>query len=305
VAVVVAGDDPVAEADLGIYRAQFGLGACTTANGCFRKLNQTGTAASFPGIDTSWAAEGSLDLDMVSAVCPGCKLILMEANSSYSSDMFAAERAAAAAGATVISNSWGAPDFAGADASYGASLHFPGVAVVAATGDGGYGMEYPAASQWVTAVGGTTLRKAPGTARGYTETAWSGAGSGCTHQPRPAWQTAPAPAVCTNRAGADVAAVADPATPVDVYDSLGTNGWRGWLLFGGTSAATPVVAGVYALAGDYGQGSGASRAYSHPQGLFDVTSGSNGSCSNTTLCKAGPGWDGPTGLGSPNGLTAF
>ena len=165
-------------------------------------------------------------------------------------------------------------------------------------------VEYPASSQYVTAVGGTSLSTSS-TTRGWTETAWSGAGSGCSRYiARPSWQ--PNVANCGRRVVADVSAVANPSTGVAVYDSYGSAS-APWMVFGGTSVASPIIAGVYALAGNAGTVSYGSYPYSHTSSLFDVTSGTNGSnCRTTpTLCKAGTGYDGPTGLGTPNGTGAF
>jgi subtilase family serine protease len=155
----------------------------------------------------------------------------------------------------------------------------------------------------VTAVGGTTLSRASGTARGWSERAWSGAGSGCSaYVAKPSWQTDTG---CKRRTVADVSAVADPNTGVAVYDSYRYQGSAGWMVFGGTSASAPIVAGTYALAGNGGATTFGSYPYAHRSGLFDVTAGSNGSCSPAYLCTAGSGYDGPTGLGTPNGTSAF
>ncbi|HEY1484996.1 MAG TPA: hypothetical protein VGF84_02765, partial [Micromonosporaceae bacterium] len=187
------------------------------------------------------------------------------------------------------------------DTSYDAAyFHHPGVAITVSSGDGSYGVEYPAASQYVTAVGGTSLTTSSN-ARGWSETAWSGAGSGCSvYDPKPAWQTDTG---CPRRTVADVSAVADPATGVAAYDTYGQSGW---LVFGGTSVSSPIIASVYALAGVPGTADlPAKYPYQHTYALFDVTSGSNGSCSPAYLCTAGPGYDGPTGFGTPNSFAAF
>jgi subtilase family serine protease len=170
--------------------------------------------------------------------------------------------------------------------------------VTASSGDSGYGTLWPAAIPSVVAVGGTSLVRS-NTARGWTESAWSGAGSGCTGEPKPSWQH---DAGCSNRTMADVSAVADPRTAVAVYDTYNE---PGWMAFGGTSVASPIIASVYALAGNSKTSSAASIPYAHTSALFDVTTGSNGSCSPAYLCTAGPGYDGPTGLGTPNGTGAF
>jgi subtilase family serine protease len=300
VAVVDAFDDPTAEGDLGVYRSQFGLPPCTTANGCFRKVDQRG-GTRFPRVNAGWAAEISLDLDMVSATCPNCKIILVEADSNSFANLGAAENEAAALGANVISNSFGGSD--ASDATNGAPFNHPGIAITVSSGDSGFGTEYPASSRFVTAVGGTSLTRSS-TARGWSETAWSGAGSGCSPFNTALPGQAGFDTGCPTRAVADVSAVADPATGVSVFDTTPIQGQSGWLVFGGTSVAAPVVAGVYGLAGNAASIDN-NFPYAHAGSLFDVTAGSNGTCVPAQLCTARPGWDGPTGLGTPNGTGAF
>ncbi|MGW3635433.1 carboxypeptidase regulatory-like domain-containing protein [Streptomyces sp. NPDC005122] len=311
VAIVDAFDDPNAEADLSIYRAQFGLPPCTTANGCFRKVDQRG-GTSYPAPDAGWAGEISLDLDMVSAVAPKAHILLVEADDNSDAGLYAAVDEAVALGAKYVSNSYGSqysPDpGSGEDASQvtDADAHFnhPGVAIVASSGDSNYGVSYPASSQYVTAVGGTSLVRDSST-RGWSESVWSGgtsgAGSGCSlYETKPAWQH---DSGCAKRTVADVAAVADPATGVSVYDSYQQGGWN---VYGGTSASAPIIAGVYANAGTPLKGTyPASYPYAKASRLNDVTAGGNGTCAPAYLCTAGAGYDGPTGLGTPNGLTAF
>jgi subtilase family serine protease len=294
VAIVDAFDDPTAESDLAQYRSYYGLPACTTANGCFRKVNQTGGTI-YPAPSPDWGLEISLDLDMVSAICPNCHILLVEGNTNLDSDLYVAEDTAAALGANAISNSWGGSEYSGQTADDGHFNH-PGVAVTASSGDNGYGVSYPAASRYVTAVGGTALTRASN-ARGWNESAWTGAGSGCSaYEAKPSWQTDTG---CSRRTVADVSAVADPNTGVAVlYGGL-------WFTVGGTSASSPIIASVYALAGNASSVNAGSYPYSHTGGLFDVTTGSNGTCSPAYLCKGGTGFDGPTGLGSPNGSSGF
>jgi subtilase family serine protease len=321
VAIVDAFDDPNAESDLQVYRSTLlpaGTPACTTASGCFTKVNQSG-GTKYPRSNIGWAEEISLDLDMVSAICPTCHILLVEASSNSFANLAAAVNyAAGVPGVVAISNSYGASEFSSeATPTYDGPYNHPGIAVTASSGDGGYGVEFPAASQYVTAVGGTTLNTALVTTsntRGWAETVWSGAGSGCSaYITKPSWQTDPG---CTNRTVADVAADADPNTGVAVYDSFHESGW---LEFGGTSVASPIIASVYALAGNavaattptpattttpaYG-GYGA-YSYGQTSSLNDVTSGSNGSCGGSYLCTGGTGYDGPTGLGTPNGTGGF
>jgi subtilase family serine protease len=302
VAIIDAYDDPAAEADLAVYRSRYGLPPCTTANGCFRKVNQAGAASPLPQPSLMWAGEISLDVDMVSAVCPNCHILLVEANSNSFTNLFTAINKAVAMGAKYVSNSWGGSEFGDEDSMGAMYLNHPGVAITASTGDAGYRTSFPATSRYVTAVGGTSLNRASN-ARGWAESAWSGAGSGCSFlETKPVWQGTNG--TCVTRAASDVSAVADPNTGVAVYQTYGY-GSSGWVVDGGTSAAAPIVAAVYALAGTPGPTDyPAAYPYAHKANLFDVATGSNGSCP-APMCIAGTGWDGPTGLGSPNGTTAF
>jgi subtilase family serine protease len=300
IAIVDAYHYPTAEADLATYRSQYGLPACTTANGCFREVDQNG-GTNYPSVDAGWAQEEALDLDMASAICPNCKIILVEANSAYMTDLGTAVNRAVKLGANVVSNSYGGGEYGSEAADENAYYNHQNVAITVSSGDSGYGPEFPAASRYVVAVGGTSLRRASN-ARGWTETAWSGAGSGCSrYVTKPTWQT---DGGCAKRTIADVSAVADPATGVAVYDSTPYGGASGWLKFGGTSVAAPLIGGVYALGGTAAYP--ASLAYSQTGALFDVISGSNARrCSPAYLCTAGSGYDGPTGLGTPIGIGAF
>ena len=302
VAIVDAYNDPTAEADLATYRTQFGLAACTTSNGCFRKIDQRG-GTSYPVKNGGWAQEISLDLDMVSATCPDCHILLVEADSaSFVNLGIAVNRAAQTAGVVAISNSYGGGD--AADTTYGTYYNHPGIAVTASTGDSGYvGGSYPASSSYVTAVGGTSLKTAANT-RGWTETVWSGAGSGCSTYNVALIAAATADTGCAKRAMADVSAVADPNTGVAVYDSTAYRGSAGWMVFGGTSVSAPIIGSVYGLSGNT-SGYANALPYSQPSALYDVTSGSNGTCPTSQWCTARVGWDGPSGLGTPNGVSAF
>ncbi|MGB8995408.1 MAG: Ig-like domain repeat protein [Pseudonocardiaceae bacterium] len=301
VAIVDAYDDPNAESDLATYRSTFTLPACTTANGCFHKLNQSGQTSPLPRTDTGWAGEISLDLDMVSAICPNCHILLVEANTASTTNLGTAVNTAVNQGAKFVSNSYGGPENGFENADDSSYFNHPGVVITASTGDGGSGVSYPASGKGVTAVGGTTLTRDI-TTRGWAEAVWNGTGSGCSGSvAKPAFQTGFATG-CTRRAEADVAAVADPQTGVAVYQTFGATGWA---VYGGTSASAPIVASVYALAGDPGTtDSPNSYPYAHPGALNDVTTGTNGSC-GAPLCTAAAGYDGPTGLGTPQGTSAF
>lgn len=302
IAIVDAYDAPTAESDLATYRAHYGLPPCTTANGCFRKVNQAGQQGSYPRADSGWALEISLDLDMASAICPSCRILLVEASSASLANLGAAVNTAVRLGATVVSNSYGGGEYSGEVNDEQRYFDHPGVVITASAGDSGYGVSFPAASRYVTAVGGTSLRRASN-ARGWTESAWSGSGSGCSaYVAKPGWQR---DAGCGRRTVADVSAVADPSTGVAVYDGYGYQGRRGWFTLGGTSASAPIVAAVYALAGNAATVTYGSYPYGGASALHDVTSGSNGSCAGSYLCTASPGYDGPTGLGTPSGTLAF
>src|ERR1035437_7237363 len=300
VAIVDAYGDPSAEADLASYRSYFGLSACSTANGCFRKVDERG-GSNYPSGNTGWGQEISLDVDMVSALCPNCHILLVEANSASISDLGTAVNEAVALGANVVSNSYGGPESSGETSDSSSYYNHPGVAVTVAAGDSGYGPEFPASSNTVTAVGGTSLQQATNTgARNATETVWSGTGSGCSAYEPKAGQPDNG---CANRTISDVLAVADPSTGVWVYDTYGGGSWA---VFGGTSVATPIVGAVYALADNaLGLTQMNSLPYADTGALNDVTSGSNGSCSVAYLCTGEKGYDGPTGLGTPNGIAAF
>ncbi|MGW4668760.1 S53 family peptidase [Streptosporangium sandarakinum] len=308
VAITVAFDYPTAEQDLAVYRSQFGLPACTTANGCFKKVSQRGNTNDLPAPNEDWAMEAALDLDMVSAIAPNAHILLVEADSDYADDLGEAVNQAVKMGAKYVSNSWGGDEWEDAPTYDELYFNHPGVVLTFASGDSSYSdpwfgipVLWPASSKYVTAVGGTSLKPDSSKPRGWFEGTWNGAGSGCSgYQTKPTWQTDTG---CAKRTVADVSAVADPRTGVAVYyngDGLG------WGVFGGTSASAPIIAAVYANAGTPSPGSyPASYPYAHPSALNDITTGANGYCEPRYLCWARTGYDGPTGLGTPNGLTAF
>ncbi len=301
IGIVDAFNDPNIESDLGLYSTTYGLPKCTTANGCFKKVNQTG-GTSYPRTDAGWALEISLDVEIAHALCPNCKILLVEAKSNSFSDLLAAEDYARTH-ATVVSNSWGGGEFSGETGS-SSDGHFnhTGKPITFSSGDSGFGVDYPAASQFVTAVGGTTLKLTSTNARS-SETVWSGTGSGCSkYEPKPSWQK---DSGCIRRTVVDVAADANPSTGAAVYDTVSLNGQSGWFQVGGTSLSSPIIASAYALAGNGASTIDGSYSYSHLSGLFDVTSGNNGNCSPSYLCTAKTGYDGPTGNGAPKGTSAF
>ncbi|MGW3245509.1 carboxypeptidase regulatory-like domain-containing protein [Streptomyces sp. NPDC001070] len=300
VAIVDAYGYADAEADLGRYREQFGLPTCTTENGCFHKVDQRG-GVNYPSDDKGWSLETALDLDAVSSACPACHILLVQADSASVGDLGTAVNTAVGLGAKFVSNSYGLADANASDLS-GADYDHPGVVVTASSGDTGNEVIWPSSDPNVVATGGTLLTRASGTARGWTESAWSGAGSGCsTFEPQPDYQSGSA-TNCPRRATADISAVADPQSGLAVYNSLND----GWLQVGGTSLSSPLIAAMYALAGTPAAGTYPVRyPYAHQsKGLFDITEGVNGACGDV-LCEAGPGWDGPTGLGTPDGVSAL
>ena len=311
VAIVDAYNDPQAASDLAVYRKEWGLpplcgtggsGACVS----FTQVNQNGVQGSYPRANKSWSEEISLDLDMVSAICPNCNILLVEANSASFSDLMTAEATALKADPNAVSNSYGGSEFSTEFSDNGA-YSAPHSAITVSAGDGGYGVEYPAAAPSVVAVGGTTLSNPSDPS---SQTVWSGTGSGCSaYEPMPSWQ--PQTTFCSSgRTVADVSADANPSTGVAVYDSYHESGW---LVFGGTSVASPIVASVFALAGYHSSSSAAAQGlYTNETSLTKITSGSNSSGCTNYLCNAAdslktqdPGYNGPTGNGTPNGLNGL
>ncbi len=316
-AVVDAYGYAAAESDLAKYREKYGLAACTKASGCFKKVNQKGEEKNYPPesgeLEKGWSVEAALDLDMVSAACPGCHIMLVEATTQEPKDTAASAEEAATLGATEISNSYGYPEnnetYCPAKKGckeYLASYSHAGIPVTVSAGDSGYNdgvgaPSWPATSPNVIAVGGTSLNKSSGSQRGWKESVWGGSGSGCSlYETKPTWQTDTA---CTKRLDNDVSAVASSSTPVSVYNTPSAGGW---VNIGGTSVSAPLVAAIEAHATSAAKTAGAEAFYKHPGMLFDVTAGSNGSCTppseDAYLCKGRAGYDGPTGWGTPNGV---
>jgi subtilase family serine protease len=353
VAIVDAYDNPRAEHDLAVYRAQYGLPPCTSANRCFQKVNQSGKPGPLPSPPVppypgweGWLTESSLDLDMVSANCPKCRILLVESDDDFLNNLGAAVDTAARLGAVSISNS-----YAGLESSTDplpvsqqGLLPFyvhPHVAVVAATGDYGYALSgwqtgalIPASFPTVIAAGGTDLWQDPSSPRGWSEIALDAAGSGCSaFEPAMSWQktdpscvgsfTSPSGRTTTfpSRIYADVAYSASAYDGVAFYDTNVIDGNDGWGTVGGTSVASPAIAAIYGLARSSSGGDDnaagnfdssdeshrfpGKRLYTANGKLFDVTSGSNGSCALAFMCVAGAGYDAPTGNGTPNGIDAF
>jgi Subtilase family len=375
IALVDAYNDLSAEADLNTYAGEFGLPACTTANGCFKQVGQDGSESDRPFPKSKaelsafangtkrqrekaeeaegWALESATDVEIAHAICQNCHILLVEASGPEYGELETSENTAASLHATEISNSWGGPEGEGDSSAF----DHPGIAITAAAGDDGYlnwdqyatrneagspyfdGADYPASSPHAISVGGTQLSlKADGS--WASELPWSsaegGGGSGCSGSlPAPAWQRAVADwaqvGCGTRRASADVSADADPSTGVNVYDSTpypeaGGVAAPEWVPIGGTSVASPIVASMFALAGGaHGVAHPAETLYSHlgSPSLHDVTVGGNGECAGNHsacsgslsspldcgvgawICNATVGYDGPTGVGTPNGIGAF
>lgn len=309
VAIVDAYDDPTAASDMATYRSNFGLPACSVASGCLTIVNESGKtqaqASSWPSPNGGWNLETSMDMDAVSAICPNCHIVLVLATTDSWSDLVTAEGTAANyPGVDQVSDSWGMM-VPGAPSPL--AFGYPNVSIVASSGDTGYqlnaGPQYPSSENNVVSAGGTTLSTGAVTGyRGFTETAWAGAGSTCdTYLPKPTWQHGN----CTGRATSDISADADPNTGLQLYDTAG----GGWLQAGGTSLSSPLVAAFEGLVSPptkTGQ-----WAYGESNLLNDITVGKNegtasdpwGNCTTLLayLCIARAGYDGPTGNGSIDG----
>lgn len=325
IALIDAYGYPDAESDLATYRERYGLPPCTKENGCFRKVNVNGKEADYPEEEEGWDVEAALDEDMASAACPQCDILLVEGNGEFPAELGPAVNTAVKLGATEVSNSYGYPEglteLCGRTdcAQYEKDYEHPGVVITASTGDAGYADTYfelgqlmtnfPASSPSVVAVGGTALFKDAGSTRGWLEEVWNepalpaGTGSGCTTMKKPSWQTDPG---CKKRTESDVSAVAAVVSPVSIRLD-GT-----WALVGGTSVASPLVAGIEAHASAYSRSLGAEVFYKDPGSLNDITEGFNWDPNNESgtsecsaheyLCNAEVGYDGPTGLGTPRGV---
>ena len=292
VAIVVAYHAPRLESDLAVYRRTFGLSPCATANGCLRIVAGNGA---LPAYNSGWEPEETLDVEMVSAICPRCRIMAVEAQSDDIGDLAQAVDTAVARGATVVSNSYSAPESPDADA-FASHYRHAGIPITAGAGDRGYGTGFPAAVPEVTAVGGTSMILSP--TSGWLQAVWSGTGSGCTALLKPLWQTDRG---CNERTMNDLAVVADPATGVGVYvTAIG-----GWNEFGGTSVGAPIVAALYALAGNGSAYADTSGLYAHASSFAAVLPRPNGVCTPAYLCTGGIGYSGPSGLGAPTGLGPF
>lgn len=305
IAIVTAYHDPNIAADLATFDTTFGLAAPAS----FKVVSQTGSTTSYPVVDAGWALETSLDVQWAHAIAPGAGILLVEATTSSFTNMDTAiAYAANQTAVTVISNSWGSAEFNG-ETTIDSYCKLSGKLCVFSSGDSGNPATYPAFSPYVLAVGGTTLQLSS-TGAVLGETAWSGSGGGVSlYEAKPSYQTTGN--TTTKRGVADVSYDADPATGFSVYDSVVYQGQSGWYQMGGTSAGAPQWSAVVAVADQLRKAAGktvlsayasnifqAHKAiYGATTGLFDITSGTNGTCG--TICTAAAGYDFVTGRGSP------
>jgi subtilase family serine protease len=293
IAIVDAFDDPTAESDLAVFSTTFGLPQCTTANGCFQKVNQTG-GTNYPRKDAGWALEISLDVQWAHAIAPGAKILLVEATTNSFGNLLAAEDYAKAH-AQYVSNSWGANEFAGEN-TYDSHFVQSGVSFFVSSGDAGLPAEYPSSSPNVISVGGTTLHFSGSTFTG--ETGWSSGGGGCsTYEAATSAQSSFSQYGQANcggkRATPDVSLDADPSSGVSVYDTTRYQGQAGWFKVGGTSASSPMWAARSAVAGAVVN---SAYVYGNVITYRDITSGNNGAAClvGYDLCTGRGSWVGTT-----------
>jgi hypothetical protein len=304
VAVVTAFDDATAGTDLAAYRTHFGLPTCDQANGCFTKVSETGTTSYPPPGSKAWTASDAASLDMISAICPNCHILLVEATTAGINDLGTAENEAVNLGAPFVTNTWLTAEVSNEsnfDTDY---FNHPGVAITApSSGPGftGYGTSYPAASPYVISVGGTLLVPGLGNPRGWTEKVWSGTGSGCSkYESKPSWQIDTG---CKRRTMNDVSAVASAQSPVAIYDTKSASGWGQG---SGDVVASAIIAATYALAGTpAGSTFPGSYPYQDRAMINDIIRGSDGTCKPMYLCTAKFGYDGPSGVGTPGASIPF
>jgi subtilase family serine protease len=308
IAIVDAYNDPNIASDLQTFDSQFSLPACTVVNGCLTVDTPQGT----PATDSGWAMEISLDVEWAHAIAPGAKIVLVEASSNSLGNLLSGVSYAVGTGAKQVSNSWGSSEFS-TESSYDSYYNSPTTSFFVSSGDGGHGVEWPAASPYVVSVGGTTLTTSS-TGAWESETAWADSGGGISaYEKEPSYQTNFNINTNGYRAVPDVAYDGNPSTGVYVYDSVPIDGESGWWIVGGTSAGAPQWAAISAIANSqnanlasasfgtsnalYGAASGAPSGTPYASNYHDITSGSNGNCGS--VCDAGPGYDEVTGLGSP------
>jgi subtilase family serine protease len=294
IGIVDAYNDPSAESDLGVFSSQFGLPSCTTANGCFTKVNQTG-GTKYPRTNSGWALEISLDVQWAHSIAPGAKILLVEASSNSFTNLLAAEDYAAAH-ANYVSNSWGGSESSG-ETAYDSHFVHTGVSFFASAGDSGLPAQYPSSSPNLISVGGTTLNF-DSSGNFTSETGWSSGGGGCSqyetaNTAQSSFSQYPQVNCAGKRATPDVSLDADPASGVSVYDTTSYNGQTGWFVVGGTSASSPMWA---ARSADSGAQVNASYVYANNITFRDITVGNNGApcLVGYDLCTGRGSWTGTT-----------
>jgi len=323
IAIIDAYDYPTAYADLSTFSNLFGFPAfplCSATatpavtTGCFEIAYASGTKPSSNG---SWALEAALDIEWAHAMAPGARIVLVEAASESYTDLFQAVSVASdivtqSGGSGEVSMSWGGSEFSG-ESSYDTYFQTANVVYFAAAGDSGGQTIYPSVSPYVVSAGGTTVnRNASGDF--VSETAWSSGGGGpSAYEPVPAYQAAVVNLVGIKRGTPDFSFDGNPNTGVFIYDSTPYDGAAGWWIIGGTSVATPSLAGIVNLASTNSNTfepnspaelgeiysiclSGPSAQCLNGSNFRDITSGSAGRYRATT------GWDFATGVGSNQGL---
>lgn len=306
IAIVDAYHYPSALADFNVFSSQFGLplenssNPLATTNTVFRVVYATGTQ---PKTNAGWAQEAALDIQWAHAMAPAAKIVLVEAASASFADLYkAVDVAAKLPGVTHVSLSWGAGETSG-ETAYESHFNLGGPLFFASAGDTGGQVIYPSSSQYVVAVGGTsTATGASGLLT--TESAWSNGGGGTSaYVALPAWQSG-VTHVGARRSTPDLSSDADPNTGVAVYDSTAYKGYKGWMVFGGTSVSSPCMAGMVNVSGVSYPSTTAfltalyNRFKATPASFRDIVSGSNGFPALT-------GWDFTTGVGAPINPASF
>jgi kumamolisin len=303
IAIVDAYHYPTAQNDLNVFSKRFGLPACTTANGCFKRVYSAGTR---PAADCGWAQEAALDIEWAHAMAPNAKIVLIEAASNYFSDLFVAVDLATSLVTTgghrgEVSMSWSGTEFSN-ETKFDPHFQNTGVVYFAASGDTGGVNGYPSVSPAVVSAGGTTIHRS--SAGGFLgETGWSESGGGPSrYELKPVYQMNVGGTSTTKRSAPDLSFDADPNSGVMVYDSTSCQGFSGWMVFGGTSVSTPSLAGIINLAAHFHMSSGTELAtiYANRKNSNDFRDIISG--------KAGPytaklGYDFVTGVGSVKGLS--
>jgi subtilase family serine protease len=309
IAIVDAYDYPTALADLTAYSKQFGLPAPTSATftvayPAATKPQPDPECAMYGGWDC-WASESALDIEMAHAAAPAAHIYLVEANSSSNADLFAAVTKAVAlvqaAGGGEVSMSWGGSEFS-TEARSDSTFTGANVVFFASSGDS-EGTIYPAVSPNVVAVGGTTIARNPSTLNFEGELAWEDTGGGYSYyEPRPSFQSSISTLVGSYRGVPDVAAVGNPRSGVWVYNSY-DNPYGAWNIFGGTSVASPLWAGIVNHAGHFSATTLAEQTliYANAKTAANFRDVSYGTCGYYEGWSAVAGWDPCSGNGAPLG----